>query len=240
MSILPDYLPQPGKKRFGFPIGVLVRMLIGILLFVLLIFTPGGSMNSGRGLVFSILMIVTIPSALLIVEWKNPGLLEERSKRHKDAKLFDKIWIPFYALALASLFLFSFPAGDLRLSEFMPDETVAPGIIFHILGWILIISALSINPFAENLVRIQKDRRHRVISEGAYRYVRHPMYAGLILVFFGWALILGAWLSLASAAVLTILVFIRTALEDGTLKRELAGYEEYTRETQYRLIPGVW
>jgi len=54
-----------------------------------------------------------------------------------------------------------------------------------------------------------------VVSTGPYRIARHPGYTGALLV-------------------------VRTALEDKTLLKELPGYEEYTRVTRWRLVPGVW
>jgi protein-S-isoprenylcysteine O-methyltransferase Ste14 len=46
--------------------------------------------------------------------------------------------------------------------------------------------------------------------------------------------------SLIPGAVGIVVYIIRTALEDRTLYEELSGYAEYTRQTRYRLIPGVW
>jgi hypothetical protein len=37
-----------------------------------------------------------------------------------------------------------------------------------------------------------------------------------------------------------MLLSVRTALEDRTLRKELAGYEEYTHVTRWRFVPGVW
>jgi protein-S-isoprenylcysteine O-methyltransferase Ste14 len=37
-----------------------------------------------------------------------------------------------------------------------------------------------------------------------------------------------------------LLFIVRTALEDGTLQRELAGYREYAGQVRFRLLPGVW
>ena len=41
--------------------------------------------------------------------------------------------------------------------------------------------------YLETTVRIQTERGHQVVSGGPYRYVRHPMYIGMILLNFGWA-----------------------------------------------------
>jgi protein-S-isoprenylcysteine O-methyltransferase Ste14 len=53
-------------------------------------------------------------------------------------------------------------------------------------------------------------------------------------------LLLGSWWGLAVGTVMIGLVFLRTALEDKTLHRELPGYGEYSQQVRYRLIPGVW
>jgi protein-S-isoprenylcysteine O-methyltransferase Ste14 len=45
---------------------------------------------------------------------------------------------------------------------------------------------------------------------------------------------------LIPAILVAIVMIVRTALEDKTLQAELPGYKEYTLQTRYRLIPGVW
>ena len=41
-------------------------------------------------------------------------------------------------------------------------------------------------------------------------------------------------------SITVLLLVIRTALEDRTLRYELSGYEEYANRVGFRLIPGVW
>ncbi len=50
----------------------------------------------------------------------------------------------------------------------------------------------------------------------------------------------GSWYALAPAGVGTGWIVLRTALEDATLRRELEGYVEYTRQVTYRLVPWLW
>jgi protein-S-isoprenylcysteine O-methyltransferase Ste14 len=52
-------------------------------------------------------------------------------------------------------------------------------------------------------------------------------------------LVSGLW-ALIPAIITGGLMVVRTALEDRMLQEELAGYEEYTQEVKYRLLPGVW
>jgi len=51
---------------------------------------------------------------------------------------------------------------------------------------------------------------------------------------------LGSRVALAAAIGFCLVLAVRTALEDRTLRRELDGYEEYARQVRFRLLPGVW
>jgi protein-S-isoprenylcysteine O-methyltransferase Ste14 len=104
----------------------------------------------------------------------------------------------------------------------------------------LITWVLAINPHADSSVRIEDDRDHLVVASGPYRFVRHPMYVGLILLHASIAMILGSMWTLGLAALIMLLFLWRTALEDQTLRQELPGYEKYTTMTRYRLMPGIW
>jgi protein-S-isoprenylcysteine O-methyltransferase Ste14 len=109
-----------------------------------------------------------------------------------------------------------------------------------VLGVIPLFAALTTNPHLETTVRIQKDRGHKVITTGPYRFVRHPMYTGVLLMYAGWPLILGSMWSYVVVGIIVVLFVVRTALEDRTLRTELEGYEAYAGRTRYRLLPGVW
>jgi protein-S-isoprenylcysteine O-methyltransferase Ste14 len=100
--------------------------------------------------------------------------------------------------------------------------------------------AVAANPFFSGLVRIQRDRGHRVVDTGPYRFVRHPSYAGSIVYMIGVTFALGSYVALPAAAVLCAVLVVRTALEDRTLREELDGYADYARRVRFRLIPGIW
>jgi protein-S-isoprenylcysteine O-methyltransferase Ste14 len=79
-----------------------------------------------------------------------------------------------------------------------------------------------------------------VVTTGPYRYVRHPMYVGVILAFLSLPLALGSLWALVPGATCAALFVMRTALEDRTLLDKLPGYREYAERVRYRLIPGIW
>ncbi len=96
------------------------------------------------------------------------------------------------------------------------------------------------NTFAVPVVKVQKERGQKVVTTGPYRYVRHPMYAGAILLFLGTPLLLGSWYGLAVTPILTVLLAVRIVIEERTLIDGLEGYGEYMSRVRYRLLPGIW
>ena len=96
------------------------------------------------------------------------------------------------------------------------------------------------NTYLSPLVRIQGDRKQRVVSTGVYRFVRHPMYLGAILMFFGAPLLLGSLYGLPVGFALTLLLMARIRGEEALLIRDLEGYRQYTLNVRYRLFPFLW
>lgn len=171
----------------------------------------------------------------------NPQILNERGRLiHENTKGFDKIFIALYVpLSLMVSFIAGLDAVRYRWSH-MSLELNIFGVALYGLASLLGSWAMAVNPHFEMSVRIQDDRDHRICTSGPYRVIRHPGYAAWILGATSYTLILGSWWALISVAAPVLLFAVRTALEDRTLREELAGYEEYTRITRYRLIPFVW
>jgi protein-S-isoprenylcysteine O-methyltransferase Ste14 len=78
-----------------------------------------------------------------------------------------------------------------------------------------------------------------VISTGPYAWVRHPMYTVVIVLFFALPVALGSRYTLILSVLLSLLLIVRTYMEDHTLNDELDGYRAYAEQTRYRLIPGI-
>ena len=112
-------------------------------------------------------------------------------------------------------------------------------------GLFAIYTALSMwaaasNPFLSAAARVQKDRGHRVVVTGPYCALRHPMYLGLCLMGAAVPLALGSWWALIPGWLFSLTFVYRAGQEDRFLIANLPGYEDYTRRTRYRLIPGLW
>lgn len=113
------------------------------------------------------------------------------------------------------------------------------GVAVALLSTALIAWAMRSDRFFSLVVRIQKDRGHRVVAGGPYRFIRHPGYAGVSAFMLATPLILGSYWAFAPAAGTVAINVLRTALEDRTLPDELEGYTEYAGRVRYRLLPGM-
>lgn len=93
-------------------------------------------------------------------------------------------------------------------------------------------------PRASRVVTIMAGQT--VVSTGPCAVVRHPMYAGSILMLLFTPLALGSYWALPAFLLVVPLLAWRTLDEERLLLKELPGYAEYTRKTRYRLVPRVW
>ncbi len=81
----------------------------------------------------------------------------------------------------------------------------------------------------------------RLVRRGPYRVLRHPSYAGLILIFAGFGLAIGSWVGAAAALVLMLAGMLpRIRVEESALATAFgAEYTEYA-SSRARLVPHVW
>jgi protein-S-isoprenylcysteine O-methyltransferase Ste14 len=79
----------------------------------------------------------------------------------------------------------------------------------------------------------------RLIEDGAFGLVRHPMYGGGVLAASGWGLAMASPTALAGAVVLGVFADLKSRREEAWLGEQFAGYAAYRRRTR-RLIPWIY
>jgi protein-S-isoprenylcysteine O-methyltransferase Ste14 len=87
---------------------------------------------------------------------------------------------------------------------------------------------------------IEVAREQQVISTGPYGVVRHPMYAGALVMMIAVPIALASWCALAAVPPLVAVIVWRLLDEEKLLVAELPGYADYRGRVKYRLVPGVW
>jgi len=96
------------------------------------------------------------------------------------------------------------------------------------------------NTFLSARIRIQGDRKQRVISTGVYAFARHPLYLGCLMMMLGAPLLLGSVWGLAITPIGSVVLNGRILGEERMLASELEGYEDTMRKVKHRLIRLVW
>lgn len=228
------------KQKTGSPIRLLIVSIAGLGFFAVLIFWPAGRLDWLAGWLYFGLALITLFMNFIYLRRVNPEVIKHRLQLGKGTKRWDKIWSVFFTpIFLAIYVIAGFDAVRFEWSS-MPLWLWPLGLALWLSGNVLLSWSMGVNPFFEKTVRIQTERKHRVIDTGPYRFVRHPGYLG----FFGWSLsaplLLGSWWAFLPAVLSIFGLIIRTALEDKMLYEELTGYRKYASRVCYKLIPGIW
>ncbi len=222
--------------------GRLVLVAIVVLLFSFLPLLVSWRWDWIEAWVYAALNLVSFTVGRLLLAVHTPDLVAERARftSQEGAKSWDRILAPLVVLGSS---IISLVAGlEVRLGGLpavnLPAEVLA--LLIMLAGFGIGNYALLENRFFSGVVRIQKDRDHSVITTGPYRWVRHPGYAGSLLVFFAIPVFLGSLWAFVPAVIVAIALVLRTSLEDAVLQDELEGYREYAQKVRYRLVPGIW
>lgn len=218
----------------------LIRTLITTLIFSSILFISAGKTGYFQGWIFLGTNIITALMNFWTIR-NDAELMTERSKVGEGAKSWDKIILGVSALTyLINVVVAGLDSGRFRWSPDFHWSIYAAGVVLTILGQVIFLSARKENKYFSSIVRIQNDRGHSVCNTGIYKIVRHPGYLGMAISLAALPLITGSAWSTITTTIAIILLFIRTFLEDETLKKELPGYMVYAQITKQRLIPKIW
>ena len=222
--------------------GTIKRLSLGVvsaLVQAIVLFGAAGRLDWVLGWAF---IGVYAIGGMTIAAFMEPELIAERAKIKPDARTWDTMLMGF--TKLLSLVLPLVAGLDMRLGwtqqAYRPTATNLIGLAFTALGQLLSSWAVISNKFFSDVIRIQTDRGHTVVSGGPYRFVRHPGYVGIILYSLATPFLLDSPWTLIPGGLTVSLIIVRTVVEDRTLLAELDGYRDYAARVRYRLLPGVW
>jgi protein-S-isoprenylcysteine O-methyltransferase Ste14 len=207
-----------------------------------LMFVPAGTIWWPQGWVF---LVELAASGLLISGWlyvHDPALLAQRmaSPVQREQPAWDRIFmICVLVFFCAWLAVMGLDAVRFRASH-VPVWAQVVGALAILVSQYVFWLVFRANSYAAPVVKVQTDRGHAIATTGPYALVRHPMYAGAILLLIGIPLLLGSWYGLVLAPVLVVGFAIRAVLEERVLQAQLPGYADYAARVRYRFIPLIW
>jgi len=216
----------------------LIAIIFGVMLFI-----PANDYSWLEGWIFIIVFLGYIILYYLYFLVKDPEIIIKRSKFATDdpnsSTLPDKTFL--ILVLLSAGFVFIFPAIDhnLKISPMLIHPFIeAIGFIGLIISLLFILYINQVNRYASKGLVIHKD--HELITSGPYRFIRHPMYLGFLLMMFSIPLSLGSFIAFVVSLFLPIVYIYRIGIEEKMLMSHLVGYKEYMDQVKYRLIPKIY
>jgi protein-S-isoprenylcysteine O-methyltransferase Ste14 len=209
----------------------LLPVLLGILILV-----PAGTTDYWQ--VYFYMAMFTIAMILVFSYFlrNDPKLMERRTRRKEKEKAQVIIQMVFSLLIITGYVV----SGLDKRFEWskIPFSFVLIADTLILSGFLIIFFVFRQNSYASNIVEVNNNQK--VITGGLYKWVRHPMYVGLVLLIIPTPIALGSYWGLIPVAVIPLTLVLRILNEEMVLRKELPGYTEYCQTTKYRLIPFIW
>ncbi len=218
-----------------------MTLLIGIVIFVGLPLVGWGVKDAHGFISHPARLGYTILVVLLqvFVVIKIPGVGRNRGKGEKIVLRQRLVLMLLQVIPLAMVIIA--PYSDRRDIAVLGDIEIVRyiGLSLFSLGFIGMhwAEAFLDKQFS---VEVTIQEGQRLVTNGPYRYLRHPRYLGLILFTIGISLVYRSWLALIFVAVLTLVLIWRIHDEEALMHQEFGTNREAYSQRSWRLIPFVY
>lgn len=211
----------------------------GILSWILILLLPAGTLHYWQAWVFIAVFAVASIVPTVYLGRTNPAALQRRMRAgpRAEPRTAQKFIITGSFLGLFVTMVFS--ALDHRFGWSSVPAWLS------LLGDVLVATGLGIamlvivqNSYAGATVTVEAGQS--LVSGGLYKFVRHPMYVGNVIMMIGIPLALGSYWGLLFIIPGTVVLALRILDEEELLMHELPGYREYAERVRYRLVPYIW
>jgi protein-S-isoprenylcysteine O-methyltransferase Ste14 len=213
---------------------ILGTFAVGVILFV-----PAGTLNYWQAWLFIAVFVAATIVPTIYLARTNPAALQRRMHAGPRAETRNAQKLIITGSFLDLFVMMAFSAFDHRMGwSTVPAWLSVVGDVLVVVGLSIAMLVIIENSYAAATVRVESGQQ--VASGGLYKFVRHPMYVGNVIMMVGIPLALGSYWGLVFVVPgIAVLVF-RILDEEKLLTQELAGYREYAERARYRLVPNVW
>lgn len=215
---------------------VMLRFVGAIPLLGAIFFVPAGTFAYWQAWIY--LAIICVPMLLVVNYFLKtaPDFLERRM-RMREPETPQRVIVGLSYVAFGAMFLL--PGLDRRFGwSDVPIPVVLIADVFVVLGYGFVFLVFKANRYASRVVEVEAQQT--VITTGPYALVRHPMYAGVLVMYLASPLALGSYWAMLPNILLVGILVARIINEEALLRRELLGYIDYTHKVRFRLIPKIW
>jgi protein-S-isoprenylcysteine O-methyltransferase Ste14 len=210
-----------------------------VLLMGLALFLPGWTVLYWQAWLFLSVFTVCVVAITVYLMANDPELLTRRvqvgpmAEKRKGQKVAQSF------ASLVFLLLFIVPSVDHRFYwSSVPVYIVAVGDILVAVGLFVVFLVFKENSFTSATIEVSS--KQFVVCTGPYAHVRHPMYAGALVMLVGVPLALGSVWGLLVVIPMALIIVWRLLDEESALANDLPGYLAYRNKVRHRLVPWVW
>ncbi|MHC5025284.1 MAG: methyltransferase family protein [Planctomycetota bacterium] len=125
---------------------------------------------------------------------------------------------------------------DLRFQWFdpLPVWVSLLALPWFAIGMLVTTWAIGVNP--SFMMRLRAEPPPPLVKIGPYAIVRHPGYAGMMLLLVTTGPAMGSWLATLPGLAAALIVAVRAFVEDRVLRRSVTGYPDYARQVRRRFV----
>ena len=186
--------------------------------------------------------IVLTAMPLLWLAWIVYWVVSARDVKPTAWREPARLWLRHRIPLLIGALLYAAPRLVPRVltRRFLP-----PGDVFPLVGTVLLAAGLGFSVWARRHLgrnwsaHVVVKQDHALVRTGPYRYLRHPIYSGLLLAFAGMALVIGEVRGLVALGCFLVSFAIKSRMEERRMGEVFPEYDQYRRETA-ALVPFVY
>jgi protein-S-isoprenylcysteine O-methyltransferase Ste14 len=229
-------LDKPINKIKIQAIGGLVALAVVLWL---ALFLPAGSLNYWQAWTYWLIFFMSVSAISAYFLKKDLNLIANRLKTGPSAEKEISQKLANSLITIFFILLILIPPFDHRFQlSNVPSFLVLAADVFVVLGLLIVFMVFKENSFTSAVIEVNQGQK--VISTGPYAVVRHPMYAGALLMLLFTPLALGSFWGLLAFIPMLLVISLRVIEEEKFLWKNLSDYGEYCKKVRHRLIPFIW
>jgi len=163
----------------------------------------------------------------------------------KPATRTESPWIRFGVYGLPLLIAIGLLGPERWFGGWLGERFVTPTDLVLAVALMLAVAGIALAIWARRILGpnwsgvVQLKQDHELIEAGPYRWIRHPIYTGLLLAFLGTALRTGEWRGLLAVLIVGLSFWRKLRLEERWLIEHFGERYEAYRKRSKALIPFV-
>jgi len=205
----------------------------------LAIFLPSGSIYYPEAWSYLAIFFAAVIGISLYIFRNDKALLQSRLKGGATAekRSLQKLVQAVASLGFVGLYIIAAFDHRFHWSHVPQWVVIAPDLVL-LFTMLLFFIVFKKNSYLSAVIEVQEGQK--IIDDGPYGVVRHPMYSAALLLFCFSPLSLASYSALLTLPLMFMVLVLRCLDEEKLLKNELPAYNDYCSRVRWRLIPLIF